>query len=174
MSEDEREYEYVNFTEKRGENIWTVAESMDTFRVNDTQSRLQSQSTGLNTAWGRCYRLTVLCGVLLCVLLLSAVIGLLLIFNTPTTENNQLQTINNNLTIEKDQLQKEKDELHNKLPLLYTHVKNGWIYFNSSIYYMFNESRNWDESKQDCTMRGAHLMIINSREEEVLEFGGTQ
>ncbi|XP_060771620.1 hepatic lectin-like [Neoarius graeffei] len=127
----------------------------------------------------RCYTLTIVFVVLLCVLLLAVVTVLWIKFdnlnieysqlqitnNNLTMERNQLQTSNNNLTIEKDQLQMEKDEWQNKLALIDTHAKNGWIYFNSSIYYMFNERKNWNESKQDCTQRGAHLVIINSKEE---------
>ncbi|XP_026075393.1 C-type lectin domain family 4 member E-like isoform X2 [Carassius auratus] len=42
---------------------------------------------------------------------------------------------------------------------------DGWIYYQSSFYYMSNETRNWTESSKDCQKRGADLIIINTREE---------
>ncbi|XP_053335451.1 C-type lectin domain family 4 member K-like [Clarias gariepinus] len=80
-------------------------------------------------------------------------------YNNLTIERDQLQTSNKNLTTERDQLQKEKKEVQ-KL------FKAGWIYFSSSIYYIFTEQTNWDTSRQNCRDRGADLVIINSREEQ--------
>ncbi|KAK3515961.1 hypothetical protein QTP86_020332, partial [Hemibagrus guttatus] len=42
----------------------------------------------------------------------------------------------------------------------------GWQYFNSHIYYISTEEKNWDESRQGCKGRGADLVIINSKEEQ--------
>uniref|UniRef100_A0A8B9J556 C-type lectin domain-containing protein n=1 Tax=Astyanax mexicanus TaxID=7994 RepID=A0A8B9J556_ASTMX len=43
----------------------------------------------------------------------------------------------------------------------------GWIYFNSSLYYLSAEMKNWTYGRDDCIKRGADLVIINSREEQV-------
>ncbi|MCI4395049.1 hypothetical protein PGIGA_G00175930 [Pangasianodon gigas] len=57
---------------------------------------------GGETAGGRCYRLTAVCVLLLCVFLLTVITVLWIKFNTLSTENNQLQTSYNTLTIERD------------------------------------------------------------------------
>ncbi|XP_060772636.1 CD209 antigen-like protein A isoform X3 [Neoarius graeffei] len=107
---------------------------------------------GGDTAWGRCYRLTVACVVLLCVLLLTAITVLWIKFNNLTTENNQLQTSYTNLTKEREiEIQR--------------HSKLGWICFGSS-FYISTEKKNWTESRQDCRKQGADLAIIKSGEEQ--------
>ncbi|XP_070832432.1 C-type lectin domain family 4 member E-like [Chaetodon trifascialis] len=42
----------------------------------------------------------------------------------------------------------------------------GWRKFMSSCYLLSNESDSWTRSEQDCTNRGAHLVVINSTEEQ--------
>uniref|UniRef100_A0A671L6C4 C-type lectin domain-containing protein n=1 Tax=Sinocyclocheilus anshuiensis TaxID=1608454 RepID=A0A671L6C4_9TELE len=41
----------------------------------------------------------------------------------------------------------------------------GWIFYQSSFYYLSNETKNWTESRRYCTEKGADLIIINNREE---------
>jgi len=41
------------------------------------------------------------------------------------------------------------------------------IYYKSSLYFLSSEKKNWTESRRYCIERGADLIIINNREEQV-------
>ncbi|MCI4395045.1 hypothetical protein PGIGA_G00175840 [Pangasianodon gigas] len=96
-------------------------------------------NTGNNHAGNKCYRLTAVCVLLLCVLLLTAVTVLWIKFNTLNTENNQLQTSYSNLTKERDQLQsanydlnREKDQQEAKLKELTNKTINLQASYNDT------------------------------------------
>ncbi|KAF4071623.1 hypothetical protein AMELA_G00275420 [Ameiurus melas] len=166
----------------------------DVLETRVIRSHKGTMTSGGDTTWSRCYRVTAVCVVLLCVLLLTAITVLWIKFTILNTENNQLQTNYNNLTIERDQLQTsynnltiERDQLqisYNTLTIerdqlqrerhgyrgtLDQCYKGRCFNFNSGFYCMSNEKRNWEESKQDCRNKGADLVIINSKEEQVRE-----
>ncbi|KAF4071610.1 hypothetical protein AMELA_G00275380 [Ameiurus melas] len=149
---------YESADSVRGHDHDTVKEGGDTKKAPDTDP-----NTGGETACSRCYRVTAVCVVLLCVLLLTAVTVLWIKFTTLNTENNQLQTSYNNLTIERDQLQKERDGYLSTLDLCF---KGKCFSFDYSFYCISNGSRNQEASRQDCRDKGADLVIINSKEEQ--------
>ncbi|KAM9449628.1 uncharacterized protein Hap1MRO34_022143 isoform 2-T2 [Clarias gariepinus] len=119
---------------KRGERVERVVdiyESVDAFRGynphvqkedTDTKRNVQTHHTG--TAWSRCYRVTAVCVVLLCVLLLTAITLLWIKYNNLKTENNHLQNSYNNLTTEKKELQTNYNNLTLEKKKLQTSYNN--------------------------------------------------
>lgn len=57
--------------------------------------------------------------------------------------------------------------------LLLGSVKNccplGWVHFQSSCYFFSTNTRSWSESVKNCSSMGAHLVVINSEEEQVVQ-----
>lgn len=49
------------------------------------------------------------------------------------------------------------------------YFQEGWIHFQSSLYYISPEQKTWSRSRDFCQQRGADLPIINSRAEQVGE-----
>ncbi|KAF5894271.1 C-type lectin domain family 4 member E-like isoform X1, partial [Clarias magur] len=185
--------------EKMPEVLYNPADSGEG-HGGGAKTRREAQHTGGDTAWSRWSRLTAVCEMLLCVLLLTAITVLWIQYHILKTENDQLQTSNNNLTIERDQLQREReqfrwerdqfqrekdqfqrerdqfqrerDQLRREGKELQRFIKLGWTYSSSSVYIISSEKKSWTESRQNCRERGADLVIINSKEEQ--EFITTQ
>ncbi|KAF7686729.1 hypothetical protein HF521_015122 [Silurus meridionalis] len=89
-------------SEKSYEDIYMNEDKLETQRARGFK---QSESSGVVSTSSRCYRLSTVCVLLLCVLLLTAVTVLWIKFNNLNTECNQLQNRYNNLTVERDQLE---------------------------------------------------------------------
>uniref|UniRef100_A0A8C7HRW7 CD209 antigen-like protein E n=1 Tax=Oncorhynchus kisutch TaxID=8019 RepID=A0A8C7HRW7_ONCKI len=85
-------------------------------------------------------------------------------YNTLTKERDQLQTSYNTLTKERDQLQKETERL--KQSIVEKVCPRGWKKLGSSCYYVSTEEKSWEESRQDCRDRGAHLVVIKSEDDQ--------
>lgn len=43
----------------------------------------------------------------------------------------------------------------------------GWLTFTSRCYYVSSQRMSWDNSRRDCRRRGADLVVIESRLEQV-------
>ncbi|XP_065146260.1 uncharacterized protein [Paramisgurnus dabryanus] len=148
-----------------------------------TNRNQQLQRSGSELVRMRRHRSVTVCLVLLCVLLLTAVIVLCVLINTNnqqfniktknlTKERDQLLTKYTNITGERDQLRtnytkvkEERDEIKRWWKAL--NEKDSWIYHHSSLYYISSEEKSWTESRRFCRERGADLIIINNKEEQV-------
>ncbi|XP_051242130.1 C-type lectin domain family 9 member A-like [Dicentrarchus labrax] len=119
------------------------------------------------------FKVTTVCLGLLCLLLLTTVIGLGAVYDRDfkqlsrdlanhTAEKDQLLVRYQNLTDERDQLQ-TIHELNNKLGT----CPHGWRQFGCSCYYLYTRKSTWANSRQTCLSQGADLVIIDSQEEMV-------
>ncbi|XP_073718513.1 uncharacterized protein [Misgurnus anguillicaudatus] len=126
----------------------------------------------------RMRRSAIVCLVLLFVLLLTAVIVLCVLI---ITNNHQFHIKNKNITEERDEfiakynnITKLYEQLNQDRDELLTHIHDGWIYCQLSLYFISFETNSWDESRRDCRERGADLIIINNKEEQdfVSKFSG--
>uniref|UniRef100_A0A673JWZ2 C-type lectin domain family 17, member A-like n=1 Tax=Sinocyclocheilus rhinocerous TaxID=307959 RepID=A0A673JWZ2_9TELE len=101
-----------------------------------------------------------------------------------TNERDGLLIKNDNLTKQREQFNQEINELVKSLHetgnlelYQYTITRNivpellftdGWLYYKFSLYFISYERKSWTESRRFCTEKGADLIIINSREEQVM------
>ncbi|XP_026159801.1 CD209 antigen-like protein A isoform X2 [Mastacembelus armatus] len=60
----------------------------------------------------------------------------------------------------------EIDQMKQKLTNFEYYHQQGWLYFRSSFYYISSVSKSWYESRKYCLLKGADLVIINSKEEQ--------
>ncbi|XP_052469488.1 CD209 antigen-like protein C [Carassius gibelio] len=167
---------------KTTEGIYENAEVIRTKlgkETNDSNTmRLESpELTRRDSVKIRGYRAAAVCLVLLCALLLTAVIVLWVHMDSQrknyTEDRRQLLTKIINLTEERHQLltnntdllqlNEHLEELKNKL---WNFTQDGWIYYQFSFYCLSTEEMNWNESRANCTERGADLLMINSKEEQ--------
>nr|XP_055064542.1 CD209 antigen-like protein C [Misgurnus anguillicaudatus] len=93
-----------------------------------------------------------------------------------TEERDQLLTNNTNITRERDELiaknknitkrREQFNKLHKDMYADLFVFTVGWIYYQSSLYFISSEQKSWTESRRYCTERGADLIIINNKEEQ--------
>ncbi|KAM3623584.1 uncharacterized protein V6R79_012972 [Siganus canaliculatus] len=63
-------------------------------------------------------------------------------------------------------LNEVRDELKRQLSDFVYYLEEGWTYFNGSFYFISSFEKTWNDSRDDCLQRGAHLLIINSKAEQ--------
>lgn len=83
-------------------------------------------------------------------------------YNTVQREKEQLQTNYSSLATSRDQLQKKVDKVRRNLV-----CQAGWKKFDLSCYFVSTARKNWTISRQDCITKGADLVVIDSREEQI-------
>ncbi|XP_057184601.1 C-type lectin domain family 17, member A-like [Triplophysa rosa] len=166
-------------------NIYANADEINSHDVcratEDTRRNQTFQHTGSECVRNRRLRSVLVCLVVLCVLLLTAVIVLCVLIYTNnhqfhinykniTQDRDQLLTKYTKLTEERNELltnniklTEEKDQLLNKYTII-----DGCIYYQSGLYFISSEKKSWTESRRYCRERGADLIIINNKEEQDL------
>ncbi|KAK2864769.1 hypothetical protein Q7C36_003923 [Tachysurus vachellii] len=75
-------------------------------------------------------------------------------------ERDQLQGERDQLHGERDQLQAERDELQEGSKMWNYTIQQGQKYFTT-------KRTSWNNAREECRSKGADLVIINSREEQV-------
>ncbi|KAK2871165.1 hypothetical protein Q8A67_023692 [Cirrhinus molitorella] len=161
--DEEKEVEmniYANEDPVNSHDVRTETENSDTRR----------HQTPKHTGSGS--RAAVVCLVLLCVLLLTAVIVMFVHINLKTKnyieETNQLLTEKKELLSKNDNLMKQSQQLNQERNYLWDRLleTGRWKFHQSGLYYFSSEKNSWTESRRYCTERGANLIIINSKEEQ--------
>ncbi|XP_016137070.1 CD209 antigen-like protein D [Sinocyclocheilus grahami] len=107
----------------------------------------------------RSSRADAACLVLLCVLLLTAVIF--------SADGSGI--LENSMDIEERTVhgsEGQRGKWYKSCDFGDTLSKDGWVCYQSSLYYVSSEKKNWTESKRDCTERGADLIILNNKQEQ--------
>ncbi|KAL6466881.1 hypothetical protein MHYP_G00246850 [Metynnis hypsauchen] len=154
--------------EDQVEMVVEIYDSIDNIRSQDhdtepvyanTKKTPQTQHTGARTG---CCRLPTVCLGLLCVLLLTATTVLTVKFYLLTTDRAHLERSYENVVAERAQNRKWLSEQA---------CQFGWTYNGSSFYYISSKVDTWNKSRSYCRKRGADLVIINSREEQVSQEG---
>ncbi|KTF74530.1 hypothetical protein cypCar_00031017 [Cyprinus carpio] len=169
----------VNRDARNRHNVRTETENSDTKR-HQTPRHTGSDCVKVGSS-----RAAPVCLVLLCALLLTAVIVLgvslhdmieeFYIKNKNLTDEieelknrksnlgntiSKLQNTNETLIAQNGKLKKKMEELWKQISKM-----EGWKCYQSSLYYVSSQKKNWTESRKDCKDRGADLIIINNEQE---------
>ncbi|XP_077965037.1 CD209 antigen-like protein C isoform X2 [Gasterosteus aculeatus] len=133
----------------------------------------------------RLYRLVAVSVGLLCSLQAAANIGLRLsLYGCTANGKPDLEEIMKNLTEKEEDLKdgctarklefeailknltENGEYLKEKLSNFDHYLKQGWVYFNQSFYYISSSQMSWQDSRDDCLQNGSDLIIITSKEEQ--------
>ncbi|KAF4071624.1 hypothetical protein AMELA_G00275430, partial [Ameiurus melas] len=145
------------------EDVYANEDNLETQRTGNFK---QSENSGVNTERGRCYRLTAVCVLLLCVFLLTAITVLWIKFTNVNTQIDQLQTSYNNLTIERDQLQTSYNTLTIEREQLQTSYNNLTIERDQ-----LQTSYNTLTKKRD-QLQTSYNTLATERDQCIIKLGG--
>ncbi|XP_073672084.1 uncharacterized protein [Paramisgurnus dabryanus] len=162
---DQLQTKYTNIREERDQlqtkyiNIREERDQLQTKYTSITEERDQLQTKYTNITEERDQLLTK--------------------YTNITEERDQLLSKSENLTTKNDRLLTNNSILNKKREQLTQQINTmmeilnaaGWIYYQSSLYINSSEWKSWTESRRYCRERGADLIIINNREEQVSERG---
>ncbi|XP_072319354.1 C-type lectin domain family 4 member M-like [Eucyclogobius newberryi] len=110
-------------------------------------------STPISNSDKNLLRVVLLSFGLLCIIQATLNVTLRIFLDESDTNALELNEICKNFT---DQKRSDFDQ----------YFRDGWVYFNTSLYYISPAKRNWQDSRGFCLQRGADLIVINSREEQ--------
>ncbi|XP_061131614.1 CD209 antigen-like protein E isoform X1 [Syngnathus typhle] len=126
---------------------------MDYLNVPQASSKEGTEAeTGRNV-----YRLVAVSLGILCVLQAALNISLRLTSLYSVSEIDKFAACANS-TLEK--------ELKRKIYTIDQYGQEGWVYFRSSLYYVSSMRKTWHSSQLDCMRKDAHLVVVDSREEQ--------
>ncbi|XP_034003344.1 CD209 antigen-like protein E [Trematomus bernacchii] len=124
---------------------------------------LSSRSPTIQEGPRRLLRASVLGLGLLSVFLLAGLIGLAVHYHNSVGGAAERLQASDQLI---NQLKANLTEKTREVDRLQCLMGKGWRKFGSSFYLLSTEHASWEQSKQDCTARGADLVIVDSEEEQ--------
>ncbi|XP_045572396.1 C-type lectin domain family 4 member A isoform X3 [Salmo salar] len=126
---------------------------------NIAMRRVKTHRAGPKDSGRTLYRMVAVSFGMLCVLQVTLNISLRLSFSCSDKERDQIKACYNTtgLAQDRDQPNTSREKM----------CPEGWKKFGfNSCYYLSAEKKPWEYAEQDCLGRGAHLVIINSEEEQ--------
>ncbi|XP_048827307.1 CD209 antigen-like protein C [Brienomyrus brachyistius] len=136
------------------------------------QTSRRSQHSGSEPAGARRYRLAIVCLGMLCLLLLLISTVIYVYFKGAL---NEAEKKGGMLTAERDQLQVnysimavQVSQLEDKMRrFAENRCPEGWNSFHLKCYYISGKKNTWVKSQEECRQKGADLVVIDSKEEQI-------
>ncbi|XP_071383523.1 CD209 antigen-like protein C [Centroberyx affinis] len=147
----------VRFVRKEESEEYANASGTSANSVGTLKRRSGEDSQAAAVNGGRLWRVVGVSFGLLCILQAALNVSLRLTLYSSDSVTPGIETGCKALAEERDQMEK-------KLNNIDQHTRQGWLYFNDSLYYISSTKKTWTDSRKDCQQRGADLVIINSRE----------